>query len=412
MRAKVILIVLCAMLISSVSYAYPNFKDVGADHWASQSITDLAGKRIITGYNDGSFKPSNTITRAELATILVRAGDLEAVNVSNGMTYTDVNADAWYASNVEAAEEYLIGYYEKGEPVYYPDRQATREEMTVAIMKLLGFSLADAKEGYLERFTDIEDFAPVFGAYIAIAVEKGIISGYKDNTFRPKAAVSRAEAAHIIWKAYGEGTKLQAYEPSGVNPQVKKFEGDWNTIGSDELSITLSFADSSNGSITFFSGGEGTTRLFTYFQNKTDSIVIHLEENEKTTNMILALQDDNTVSLEVVLGDTYTLKRVAANGDSTSSAAEKSLDLKAFEGGWWDKDNVFGFEIKATGPDSGTIEYIDRFSITKPFKVVSLNAKSIVIQIDDSRNEVSLTLYTQDTLMYIDGFFTYNMSRK
>ncbi|MFM9329081.1 S-layer homology domain-containing protein [Paenibacillus mesotrionivorans] len=284
--------------------------------------------------------------------------------------------------------------------------------MTTAVVRLLGYSLVDSKLAYVDRFKDKDEIWTGFIPYVSIAVEKGIISGYKDNTFRPKIPVSRAEAAYIIWKAYGEGAKLQAYEPSGVNPQVKKFEGDWNTIGSDELSIALSFADSSNGSITFFSEGEGITRPFTYFQNKTDSIVIHLEENEKTTNMILALQDDNTVNLEVVLGDTYTLKRVTANGDSTNSAAENPLDLKAFEGEWWDKDKVFGFEIKATGPDSGTIEYIDRFSITELFTVVSSNAKSIVIQIGDSKKVVSLTLFSQDTLMYIDGMFTFDMSRK
>ncbi len=412
MRAKVIIIGLCAMLISSISYASPSFKDVGADHWASQSINDLAGKGIITGYDDGSFKPSNTITRAELATILVRAGGLKSKKDEFEIEYTDVSADAWYAANIEAAEEYLIGDIQNGKHVYEPEREATREEMTTAVVRLLGYSLVDSKLAYVDRFKDKDEIWTGFIPYVSIAAEKGIISGYKDNTFRPKIPVSRAEAAYIIWIAYGEGAKLQAYEPSGVNPQVKKFEEDWNTIDSDELSIALSFADSSNGSITFFSEGEGTTIPFTYFQNKTDSIVIHLEEDEKSTNMILALQDDNTVNMEVVLGDTYILKRVAANGDSTSSAVESSLDLSAFDGEWWDKDKVFGFEIKATGPDSGTIEYIDRFSITEPFKIVSSNAKSIVIQIGGSMKEVSLTLFTQDTLMYIDGMLTFDMSRK
>lgn len=49
-----------------------NFIDVPTDHWAYEAIRDLSDKGIINGYEDGSFKPDEPITRAEVATIVAR----------------------------------------------------------------------------------------------------------------------------------------------------------------------------------------------------------------------------------------------------------------------------------------------------------------------------------------------------
>lgn len=49
-----------------------NFKDVNKDHWAYEAIKDLTDRKILTGYEDGTFKPDEPITRAEVVTILSR----------------------------------------------------------------------------------------------------------------------------------------------------------------------------------------------------------------------------------------------------------------------------------------------------------------------------------------------------
>lgn len=52
------------------------FKDVPEEHWAYEAIEDLAKKGIINGYKDGTFKPEQPITRAEMATIISRLKEM------------------------------------------------------------------------------------------------------------------------------------------------------------------------------------------------------------------------------------------------------------------------------------------------------------------------------------------------
>lgn len=54
-----------------------NFSDVATNHWAKEYINSLYNSNLITGYEDGTFKPEKNITYGEMATILVRAMELE-----------------------------------------------------------------------------------------------------------------------------------------------------------------------------------------------------------------------------------------------------------------------------------------------------------------------------------------------
>lgn len=53
------------------------FIDVPEEHWAYQAIEALAEMGIINGYEDGSFKPNNPVTRAEVATIISRLKEVK-----------------------------------------------------------------------------------------------------------------------------------------------------------------------------------------------------------------------------------------------------------------------------------------------------------------------------------------------
>ena len=59
--------------------SYPQkFWDVSKDHWAFEYIAELTNRGVISGYNDGSFKPNRTVTRAEWAKIMVGAAGMKA----------------------------------------------------------------------------------------------------------------------------------------------------------------------------------------------------------------------------------------------------------------------------------------------------------------------------------------------
>ncbi len=161
-------------------------------HWAQEAIEKLVAAEAIGGYPDGTFKPNQTISRAEFATILVNAFKLEA---RDGRVFNDT-ANHWARNSVATAAAYGIvnGY---SDSTFGPDDLITREQMAVMIIKAA--QLTEVKEG--GAFADsgkVSSWART--AVITASVHK-IISGYPDNTFRPQNTATRAEAATVIVKA-------------------------------------------------------------------------------------------------------------------------------------------------------------------------------------------------------------------
>ncbi|WP_185819811.1 S-layer homology domain-containing protein [Salibacterium salarium] len=87
-----------------------DFRDVEEDYWAADEINYLADKEIVSGYDDASFRPSETVIRSQAASMIVKALDLEIENRKNP-DFSDVSKD-FHAYDVVAAvwnEEIISG---------------------------------------------------------------------------------------------------------------------------------------------------------------------------------------------------------------------------------------------------------------------------------------------------------------
>jgi uncharacterized protein YjdB len=165
-------------------------KDI-TGHWAEASINQLVNVGAVSGYPDGTFKPDNTITRAEFATILVKAFNLEA---KSGKVFSDTTGH-WAKDTISTAAGHGIvsGYSASN---FGPNNLITREQMAVMISKAANLSGGEGK-----TFADSAQIANWAKAAVAATSNKNIISGYPNNTFRPKAHATRAEAVTVIVKA-------------------------------------------------------------------------------------------------------------------------------------------------------------------------------------------------------------------
>lgn len=165
-------------------------KDI-TNHWAEKFITELVAIGAVSGYPDENFKPDNTITRAEFAAMLVKAFKLEP---KSGQVFSDTSGH-WAQDNIKIAAAYGIvnGYNETS---FGPDDLITREQMAVMISKAVRLSGGEGK-----NFTDSNQISDWAKAAVASTSGKNIISGYPDNTFRPGANATRAEAVTVIIKA-------------------------------------------------------------------------------------------------------------------------------------------------------------------------------------------------------------------
>lgn len=146
-----------------------NFKDVSADKWYADDIKLVAGAGLINGYNDGTFKPANMITRAEATSIIIRMLDLPKVNSIN--KFPDINGHWAYNDIVAASTAGLVDGYTDG--TFKPEGYITRAEVTKIINNLLGRK--PINDTSLNKFLDVKTEHWAFGEIISATSENDII---------------------------------------------------------------------------------------------------------------------------------------------------------------------------------------------------------------------------------------------
>ena len=162
------------------------------DHWAQETIEEWVDKDWIGGFDDGTFRPDEGVTRAQFAALTNRAfGFTDTV----AHPFVDVPDTAWYAEDVAraVAAGYIEGYEDQ---TFRPDNPITRVEAASILFALLDPESAD--EDYLDAFSD-SDAIPAWGAQAANAVvHHGLLTGYPDGSFRPGDSITRAESVVIL----------------------------------------------------------------------------------------------------------------------------------------------------------------------------------------------------------------------
>ncbi len=110
------------------------FPDVAADAWFANYVTTAADRKIVKGYGDGSFKPGNTISRAEFLKVAILTAGFEPTEVTN-QPYDDVSLDAWYAKFFSFAKEHSLLRLKRGGFIV-PNDPITRAEAADVMYRL------------------------------------------------------------------------------------------------------------------------------------------------------------------------------------------------------------------------------------------------------------------------------------
>lgn len=121
-----------SLLLPSVSYGASSFKDIKG-HWAEQYIETAVAQGIIKGYTDGNFLPDAKVSRAEFISMLNRA----LGNTSTGSTgFKDVTRDAWYYNDVaKAVTAGFVTGFDDGS--FRPSANITRQEAAVMLARVI-----------------------------------------------------------------------------------------------------------------------------------------------------------------------------------------------------------------------------------------------------------------------------------
>ncbi|MFD2334560.1 S-layer homology domain-containing protein [Cohnella sp. GCM10020058] len=176
------------------------FSDV-ANHWAKTAVNDMGSRMVIQGTGDGLFSPDRDITRAEFAAIIVRALGLKPDHEAT--PFSDVKTSDWYGDAVNTAYAYkLIAGFEDG--TFRPNDKITREQAMAVLanaMKLTGLKdklSVQAADAVLHPFADAASVSVWAQSGVADSVQAGIVAGRSAASLAPKANMTRAEVATIM----------------------------------------------------------------------------------------------------------------------------------------------------------------------------------------------------------------------
>jgi hypothetical protein len=212
-RTRLSLLLAAAMISVPIGFAGAA-SDING-HWAEKEIGVFLQKGDISGYPDGSFKPDNTITRAEFISLLNREA-LLAPTPATG--FSDVTADDWYSGQIGAAVKagYVSGY---PDGMFHPNETLTREQAAAMLTSLLHLQ---AKGNDSKVFTDQSQISVWAGQSVLAAIEAGALSGYPDGSFQPQKGMTRAETVVMVSRVlhYFSTIQTQMEQPSnGVGNQ-------------------------------------------------------------------------------------------------------------------------------------------------------------------------------------------------
>ncbi|WP_214626762.1 InlB B-repeat-containing protein [Paenibacillus agaridevorans] len=176
-------------------------------HWASSSVHDMGSRLIIEGIGEGLFAPDRSIKRAEFAAILVRALGLGQNTRAGFGKFSDVREGDWYAGAIGTAYEYgLIGGFEDG--TFRPNDDVTREQAMIMIANAMGWTgltdKADAGANPLSGFPDAAQASAWAEASLNKGLATGILSGTPNGELAPGAKLTRAQAAVMVQRLLKE----------------------------------------------------------------------------------------------------------------------------------------------------------------------------------------------------------------
>ena len=202
------------------------YKDVMPDYWAFDAINEVSAKNWFGGYPDGSFRPDDSITRAEALKVFVEFLGLEKNDVLESSFY-DVDINEWYAPYIEAGKDLFPTHTTvQGKRPFNPDMPVTREDTIYALVNALG---CIGTEKYvdlsvLNMFKDQGSISGDIKNHFAVALDHKLVSGYPDGTICAQAALTRAEFATLLLRGTKHGfhdnyqAKIQSVTVSPASP--------------------------------------------------------------------------------------------------------------------------------------------------------------------------------------------------
>ncbi len=197
------------------------FPDVADNYWAAPQIKELSEQGVIVGYPDGTFKPDDNVTRAEFASMAIKALGQQNTKVVQPVNFSDITTEYWAYDAIQKAIYFdLVSVPEKDE-LFRPDDSVSRaESLSVAVNALTTEQISEQKakevleKVYIDTHTIPEWFLIPAGKAEILGMMVIMPSSDKAKVEAERPA-TRAEVAAILFKMM---------EQAKLNPNAKLAE--------------------------------------------------------------------------------------------------------------------------------------------------------------------------------------------
>lgn len=267
---------------------FSKFVDVRG-HWAESNLQWAVQNGMMNGTSATTMSPNGDITRAQMATIVVRAfGATKAADIS---MFADIKKEDWCYDYIARAVQ--MGCLSGFGNAISPDEKVTRQEVAITLVKAAGYPISSS--GNLSQFSDGATVDSWAAPYLSTAVSNGLLAGYSDGRIGAKDKVTRAQFVVMLQRvASAYMTPTATYTSKQVNGSLMVGVGN---ISLDNMTITgnLFLTDGvGTGDITL----NGTTVGGTIYVRGTGPNTVKLSARSHASSVVLC-NPNNAVRLDV-----------------------------------------------------------------------------------------------------------------
>lgn len=236
-----LLCVVLALLSSTTFSSARDFTDVEEDKWYSESIGYVSNKGIMRGTSENRFSPDIAVTRAQMVQLLYNMADSPAVDGET--VFSDVHPLKWYTKAVDWASEIgLVDGY--GDGTFHPDDSITREQMA-KILLLYTRKMEIPGVGLLDDYDDGDKVSEWAKEGIIWALSKDLIRGTSSTMLSPRGTATRGQIATIIERycknvatEYEWPREFKNVLPEADiahKPNTSGYKNEWDWVGEPDL---------------------------------------------------------------------------------------------------------------------------------------------------------------------------------
>lgn len=348
----VLALLLVTAIFSTSVFASTSFTDINDNTLYKDAIITLTKLGVINGYEDGTFRPDNTITRAEFTAIITRTLGAEDVKVEP-TEFTDI-ADHWARYNIKTAYDRGI-IAGMGDGTFQPDKSVTYEQALKMVVCTLGYGTsAEASggwpTGYLQQADALKLTKTISGVKSTEPASRGVIAQIVYNALEIKMQEQNGSSWEMT-----EKTLMRDYL------KVEKIKG---VVTGIEDSVTEeNTVKLLQGQMGILVNGEEVILDFTSYTEDASSLKQYLG-NTITAYYRISIKDDESVLLVI---DDETVKNTETLVDYDDIY---SFDGQTFK--YYDKDN----KVRSIKFDTENISIIYNGKIVKKTDTVNIGEKS------------------------------------